>query len=53
MSRFERSKFRVRGDCIEIWPSYEEFAYRIEMWGDEVEQISMIKTGLRRNYRHL
>ncbi len=40
---FERSKFRVRGDCIELWPSYEEFAYRIEMWGDEVEQISMIK----------
>ncbi|WP_164104332.1 excinuclease ABC subunit UvrB [Candidatus Laterigemmans baculatus] len=40
---FERSKFRVRGDCIELWPAYEEFAYRIEMWGDEVEQISMIQ----------
>src|SRR6056297_952455 len=40
---FERSKFRVRGDCIELWPAYEEFAYRIEMWGDEVEQISAIK----------
>jgi excinuclease ABC subunit B len=40
---FERSKFRVRGDSIEIWPSYEEFAYRIEMWGDEIEQISIIK----------
>jgi len=40
---FERSKFRVRGDSIEIWPSYEEFAYRIELWGDEVEQISIIK----------
>jgi excinuclease ABC subunit B len=40
---FERSKFRVRGDCIELWPAYEEFAYRIEMWGDEVEQISIIK----------
>ncbi|XZE19048.1 excinuclease ABC subunit UvrB [Pirellulaceae bacterium SH449] len=39
---FERSKFRVRGDTIEIWPSYEEFAYRIEFWGDEVEQISVI-----------
>ncbi|WP_315985767.1 excinuclease ABC subunit UvrB [Blastopirellula sp. J2-11] len=39
---FERSKFRVRGDCIEIWPSYEEFAYRIELWGDEVEQLSII-----------
>ncbi|QDS95417.1 UvrABC system protein B [Roseimaritima multifibrata] len=39
---FERGRFRVRGDCVELWPSYEEFAYRIEMWGDEIEQISMI-----------
>jgi excinuclease ABC subunit B len=37
-----RGKFRVRGDCVEIWPSYEEFAYRIEFWGDEVERISII-----------
>ncbi len=40
---FERGRFRVRGDSIELWPSYEEFAYRIEMWGDELEQISIIK----------
>ena len=40
---FERGKFRVRGDSIELWPSYEEFAYRIEMWGDEIDQISIIK----------
>ncbi|TWU36596.1 UvrABC system protein B [Novipirellula aureliae] len=40
---FDRGKFRVRGDSIELWPSYEEFAYRIEMWGDEIEQISLIK----------
>ena len=39
---FERSKFRVRGDCVEIWPSYEEFAFRIELWGDEIEQLSYI-----------
>jgi excinuclease ABC subunit B len=39
---FERSRFRVRGDCLELWPSYEEFAYRIELWGDEIEQISII-----------
>jgi excinuclease ABC subunit B len=39
---FQRSKFRVRGDCVEVWPSYEEFAYRIEFWGDEVEQLSII-----------
>ena len=39
---FARSKFRIRGDTMELWPSYEEFAYRIESWGDEVEQISII-----------
>jgi excinuclease ABC subunit B len=39
---FERTKFRVRGDCVELWPSYEEFAYRIEFWGDEIEQLSII-----------
>jgi excinuclease ABC subunit B len=37
-----RGKFRVRGDSVEIWPSYEEFAYRIEFWGDEVERLSII-----------
>ncbi|MCC9603174.1 excinuclease ABC subunit UvrB [Stieleria sp. JC731] len=40
---FERGKFRVRGDSVELWPSYEEFAYRIEMWGDQIEKISLIK----------
>ncbi|MBI3839463.1 MAG: excinuclease ABC subunit UvrB [Planctomycetia bacterium] len=39
---FARGKFRVRGDCVELWPSYEEFAWRIEFWGDEVEQLSII-----------
>ena len=38
---FERSRFRVRGDSLEIWPSYEEFAFRVELWGDEIEQISI------------
>ncbi len=37
-----RGKFRVRGDVVECWPAYEEFAYRIELWGDEVEKISII-----------
>lgn len=37
-----RAKFRVRGDVVEVWPAYEEFAYRIELWGDEVEKLSMI-----------
>ena len=39
---FQPGKFRVRGDCIEIYPSYEQYALRIELWGDEVEQLSII-----------
>jgi len=39
-----RGKFRVRGDSVEIWPSYEEFALRLEFWGDEVERLSIINT---------
>jgi len=39
---FQRGKFRVRGDVVELYPSYESFAIRIELFGDEVEQISYI-----------
>lgn len=39
---FVRGKFRVRGDVVEIWPAYEEFAYRIELWGDEIESLAEI-----------
>ena len=39
---FARAKFRVRGDCVELWPSYEEYAFRIEFWGDEIEKLSII-----------
>jgi excinuclease ABC subunit B len=39
---FERGKFRVRGDVIELWPAYEEFGYRIELFGDEVERLATI-----------
>ncbi|MGC8825769.1 MAG: DEAD/DEAH box helicase family protein, partial [Anaerolineae bacterium] len=35
-------KFRVRGDTIEVQPAYEDIAYRIELWGDEVERITEI-----------
>ncbi len=38
----ERGKFRVRGDVIEIFPSYEEFGVRVELFGDEVESLSAI-----------
>jgi len=37
-----RGSFRVRGDVVEIFPSYEERAIRVELWGDEVESISAV-----------
>src|SRR5882762_9499865 len=39
---FKRSTFRVRGDVVELHPSYEEFAYRIEFFGDEITNIDAI-----------
>ncbi len=39
---FQRGTFRVRGDVIELYPSYESFAVRIEYFGDEIEKISYI-----------
>ncbi len=37
-----RGTFRVRGDMIEIYPPYEDYAYRIEMWGDQIDSIRRI-----------
>src|SRR5205814_599913 len=37
---FGRGTFRVRGDVIEVHPSYQDRAYRIELWGDEIDSIS-------------
>jgi excinuclease ABC subunit B len=39
---FDRGVFRVRGDVVELYPSYQENAYRIEFWGDEIDSISTI-----------
>src|SRR6266852_4240797 len=39
---FTRGKFRVRGDVVEVWPAYEEFGYRIELFGDEVDTLAII-----------
>lgn len=39
---FERAKFRVRGDVVELWPAYEEVGYRIELFGDEIETLAVI-----------
>jgi len=37
-----RGTFRVRGDTIEIYPTYEDQAYRIEMWGDQIDTLRQI-----------
>jgi excinuclease ABC subunit B len=39
---FRRGTFRVRGDVIEVFPTYDENAYRIELFGDEVDGLSQI-----------
>src|SRR5512135_856661 len=39
---FRRGTFRVRGDVIEVFPTYDDYAYRIELWGDEIDSLSQI-----------
>src|SRR5258706_9579741 len=39
---FRRGTFRVRGDVIEVFPTYDDYAYRIELWGDQVESLSQV-----------
>ncbi len=39
---FKRGTFRVRGDTVDIYPAYEEFAYQVEMFGDDVDVIRLI-----------
>jgi len=41
-AEFKRGNFRVKGDTIEVFPAYADFAYRIIMWGDEIESIHRI-----------
>jgi excinuclease ABC subunit B len=53
---FRRGTFRVRGDVIEIYPTYEDYAYRVEMFGDEIESLSQIDPLLgqvRQTYQRL
>jgi excinuclease ABC subunit B len=53
---FKRGTFRVRGDVIELFPTYEDYAYRIELWGDEIETLSQFDplTGqVRQTYMRL
>src|SRR5262245_39685514 len=39
---FQRGRYRMRGDSIEIWPAYEKFAVRVELFGDQIEKIELI-----------
>ncbi len=39
---FKRGAFRVIGDVIEVYPTYDDYAYRIELWGNEIESLSQI-----------
>src|SRR5213082_945952 len=39
---FRRGTFRVRGDVIEVFPTYDDMAYRIELFGDEIESLAQI-----------
>ncbi len=41
---FERGKFRIKGDVIDIYPSYMETGYRLEFWDEDLEEISEINT---------
>ncbi|MEO8099900.1 MAG: excinuclease ABC subunit UvrB [Acidobacteriota bacterium] len=53
---FKRGTFRVRGDIIEIYPTYDDLAFRISMWGDEVENLEQVDplTGqVKQNYLRL
>jgi excinuclease ABC subunit B len=36
---FSRGNFRVKGDTIDVFPAYADFSYRINMWGDEIEEL--------------
>ncbi len=39
---FRRGTFRVRGDVVELYPTYDDNAFRIELWGDEIESLSQV-----------
>ena len=39
---FARGAFRMIGDVIEIFPPYDDYAYRVELWGDEIDSLAQI-----------
>ena len=39
---YQRGRFRVRGDNVELWPAYDDFAIRIGFFGDEIEELALV-----------
>jgi excinuclease ABC subunit B len=50
---FTRGKFRVRGDVVEVWPASEEYALRLELFGDEVDALAIINPTTGETLREL
>ncbi len=53
---FERGSFRMTGDVIEIFPPYDDYPYRVELWGDEIDSLAQFDPLLgqvRRTYQRL
>ncbi|HLO42066.1 MAG TPA: excinuclease ABC subunit UvrB [Phycisphaerales bacterium] len=39
---FKRGQFRVRGDALEVWPAYEKYSVRVELFGDEIDRVDLV-----------
>ncbi len=39
---WKRGQFRVRGDSLEVWPAYEKYAVRVDLFGDEIERLELV-----------
>ncbi|MCC6426939.1 MAG: excinuclease ABC subunit UvrB [Phycisphaerales bacterium] len=39
---FKRGQFRVRGDALEVWPAYEKFSVRVELFGNEIDRVDLV-----------
>ncbi len=53
---FERGSFRMVGDVVEIFPTYDDYAFRVELWGDEIDSLCQIEPLLgqvRQTYQRL
>ena len=51
-AEFERGTFRVKGDTVDLFPAYADFAYRFSFWGDELEEIYSIDPETAKTIEH-